>query len=115
MMRLLLNFRAERSDIPTMSMTIQTRDPTARLRAVGLRPTRQRITLAPLLFGSCDRHITAEQLHAEATAADARVSLATVYHTLHQFMDAVPLREVTAPPRRSWLDTNPQPHHPFPN
>src|SRR3546814_20524710 len=80
MMRLLLNFRAERSDIPTMSMTIQTREATARLRAVGLRPTRQRITLAQLLFGSCDRHITAEQLHAEATAADARVSLATVYN-----------------------------------
>src|SRR3546814_15594588 len=93
-----------------MSMTIQTRDATARLRAVGLRPTRQRITLAQLLFGSCDRHITAEQLHAEATAADARVSLATVYNTLHQFVDAGLLREVTAAPGRSWFDTNTDSH-----
>src|SRR3546814_15143400 len=89
-----------------MVMTIQARDATARLRAIGLRPTRQRITLAQLLFGSCDRHITAEQLHAEATAADARVSLATVYNTLHQFVDAGLLREVTAEPGRSWFDTN---------
>ena len=56
-----------------------------RLRAAGLRPTRQRLALAKLLFDAADRHITAEMLHGEALRARVRVSLATVYNTLHQF------------------------------
>ena len=51
----------------------------------GLRPTRQRIELAGLLFRDGDRHVTAESLHAEAVGAGIKVSLATVYNTLHQF------------------------------
>ena len=39
-----------------------------RLRAAGLRPTRQRLALARLLFDGGDRHVTAEQLHGEAQA-----------------------------------------------
>jgi Fur family iron response transcriptional regulator len=49
-----------------------------RLRHVGLRPTRQRVALARLLFEGGDRHVSAEQLHGEAAAAAIRVSLATV-------------------------------------
>ena len=45
-----------------------------RLKAVGLRPTRQRLALAKLLFEGEDRHVTAEQLHSEAHAANIRVS-----------------------------------------
>ena len=37
-----------------------------RLRDVGLRPTRQRLALARLLFDTGDRHVTAEHLHGEA-------------------------------------------------
>ena len=55
-----------------------------RLKDVGLRPTRQRLALARLLFDGGDRHVTAEQLHNEALGADSRVSLATVYNTLNQ-------------------------------
>lgn len=86
---------------------------TARLRSVGLRPTRQRIALAELLFDGRDRHFTAEQLHADAAAADRRVSLATVYNTLHQFVDAGLLREVSVAQGRSWFDTNTGSHHHF--
>ena len=53
-----------------------------RLRAAGLRPTRQRLALARLLFDKGDRHVTAEQLHGEATSEGIRVSLATVYNCL---------------------------------
>ncbi|MDI6836486.1 MAG: transcriptional repressor, partial [Rhizobiaceae bacterium] len=60
----------------------------ARLRRSGLRPTRQRIALASLLFAKGDRHLTVEELHEEALAADVPVSLATVYNTLHQFTEA---------------------------
>src|SRR5919204_76918 len=84
-----------------------------RLRRVGLRPTRQRVALARLLFGGADRHVTAEQLHGEALAAAIRVSLATVYNTLHQFTDAGLLREVVVEPGRSYFDTNTDDHHHF--
>src|SRR5690349_21275012 len=42
---------------------------TAVLRMAGLRPTRQRVALAEILFGGSHRHVSAEQLHAEANAA----------------------------------------------
>ena len=84
-----------------------------RLRAAGLRPTRQRLALAKLLFGGGDRHVTAEQVHAEATQAAIPVSLATVYNTLHQFTGAGLLREVVVEPGRSYFDTNIAEHHHF--
>jgi Fur family iron response transcriptional regulator len=85
----------------------------ARLRSVGLRPTRQRLALARLLLENGDRHITAEQLHGEAMGADIQVSLATVYNTLHQFTEAGLLREVVVEPGRSYFDTNTTDHHHF--
>ena len=83
------------------------------LRLAGLRPTRQRLALARLLFAGEDRHVSAEQLHGEALAAGIRVSLATVYNTLHQFTDANLLREVVVEPGRSYFDTNCSDHHHF--
>lgn len=85
-----------------------------RLRAAGLRPTRQRLVLAALLFGDgCDRHVTAEQLHGEAAAKGARVSLATVYNALNQFTAAGLLREVLVGPGKVYFDTNIGNHHHF--
>ena len=83
------------------------------LRATGLRPTRQRLALARLLFGKGDRHVTAEQLHGEALQASVPVSLATVYNTLHQFIAAGLLREVVINSGRSYFDTNVADHHHF--
>jgi len=94
-------------------MTLPSATALARLRLVGLRPTRQRLALARLLLENGDRHITAEQLHGEAVDADIRVSLATVYNTLHQFTDAGLLREVVVEPGRSYFDTNTTDHHHF--
>src|SRR3954468_1589180 len=88
-------------------------DVAQRLRTAGLRPTRQRLALARLLFEGGDRHVTAEQLHCEALAAAIRVSLATVYNTLHQFTEAGLLREVVVEPGRSYFDTNVSDHHHF--
>lgn len=83
------------------------------LRAAGLRPTRQRLALAKLLFEGGDRHITAEMLHGEALAQSIRVSLATVYNTLHQFTEAGLLREIVVDASRSYFDTNTSFHHHF--
>src|SRR5437867_8873750 len=84
-----------------------------RLRAAGLRPTRQRLALARLLLENGNRHVTAEQLHSEALAAKIPVSLATVYNTLHQFIHCGILREVVVEPGRSYFDTNIDDHHHF--
>jgi len=83
------------------------------LRAARLRPTRQRLALARLLFEKGDRHVGAEELHGEALAAQIPVSLATVYNTLHQFVGAGLLREVVINSGRSYFDTNVSDHHHF--
>ena len=83
------------------------------LKAAGLRPTRQRLALAKLLFDKGNRHVTAEMLHSEASTAKVRVSLATVYNTLHQFTAAGLLREVVVEAGRSYFDTNVDEHHHF--
>ena len=85
----------------------------AKLRHSGLRPTRQRLALAKLLFGRGHRHVTAEDLHAEARTTGCRVSLTTVYNTLHQFTAAGLLRSVTVEGSRSYFDTNTGDHHHF--
>jgi Fur family iron response transcriptional regulator len=84
-----------------------------RLRAVGLRPTRQRVALAGLLFRHGDRHVSAESLHEEAARAGFGVSLATVYNTLHQFTDAGLLQQVVVDAGRSYFDTNIGEHQHF--
>jgi Fur family iron response transcriptional regulator len=83
----------------------------ALIKEAGLRPTRQRLALARLLFEQGDRHVTAEQLRAEAQDARIPVSLATVYNTLHQFTEAGLLREVVVEAGRSCFDTNTTAHH----
>ncbi|MGH7186724.1 MAG: iron response transcriptional regulator IrrA [Pseudomonadota bacterium] len=84
-----------------------------RLAAVKLRPTRQRLALAQLLFGGRTRHLTAEQLHRESRRRGVLVSLATVYNTLNQFTRAGLLREVVIDSGRSYFDTNTAEHHHF--
>ena len=86
---------------------------TGRLRQAGLRPTRQRVELAGLLFQDCDRHVTAEGLHDEVSKSGAKVSLATVYNTLHQFTQAGLLRQVIVDAARSYFDTNTGEHQHF--
>ncbi|HEV2561515.1 MAG TPA: Fur family transcriptional regulator [Rhizomicrobium sp.] len=84
-----------------------------RLKAAALRPTRQRVALAGLLFARGHRHLTAESLHAEAIGAGIAVSLATVYNTLHQFTEAGMLRQVVVDAGRFYFDTNIGDHQHF--
>ncbi|ODR98136.1 Fur family transcriptional regulator [Methyloceanibacter methanicus] len=89
------------------------RDYEEMLRAVNLRPTRQRIALGWLLFSKGGRHITAEMLHDEAVRAKIHVSLATVYNTLNQFTEVGLLRQVGVDGTKSFFDTNPADHDHF--
>ena len=83
------------------------------LRNAGLRPTRQRVELGCVIFARGHRHVSAEELHAEAEAAGVSVSLATVYNALHQFTEAGLLREVAIDATRTYFDTNVSDHHHF--
>lgn len=84
------------------------------LQRHGLRPTRQRQALALSLFGSGEgRHITAEDLHAEARASGHRVSLATIYNTLHNFVSAGLVREIAIGGAKRFFDTNTSNHNHF--
>lgn len=96
-----------------MSFATPGSDLAERLRSAGLRPTRQRVALARVLFEGEHRHVTAESLHAEVKATKIPVSLATVYNALNQFRDAGLLREVVVAPGRSYFDTNIGHHHHF--
>jgi Fur family iron response transcriptional regulator len=90
-------------------------DIAGRLRKAGLRPTRQRLALAGLLFEGPDRHVTAEALHADAARAGVRVSLATIYNALNQFTGAGLLRQIMVDGQSAYFDTNTCDHQHFLN
>ena len=83
------------------------------LREAGLRPTRQRLMLGKLLFANGHRHVTAEALYEEAVANRMQLSLATVYNTLNQFMEAGLLRRIAADGSKSFFDTDTSVHPHF--
>lgn len=84
------------------------------LASGGLRPTRQRLSLASLLVGDgMNRHVTAEGLFASALAAGEKVSLATVYNTLRAFCEAGIMHEITVDAGRSYFDTRMDDHPHF--
>ena len=84
-----------------------------KLRKAGLRPTRQRLVLARLLFLGNNRHVTAEELHSEVMALGAPISLATIYNALNQFTAAGLLREVAIEGAKTYFDTNTSDHYHF--
>ena len=87
---------------------------TAWLAEAGLRPTRQRTTLAALLVGDGQhRHVTAESLYGAVCEQGESVSLATVYNTLRAFCQAGLMQEVTVDGSRSYFDTNTHEHPHF--
>ncbi|MEL6799711.1 MAG: iron response transcriptional regulator IrrA [Pseudomonadota bacterium] len=80
----------------------------------GLRPTRQRVSLAALLVGDGqNRHVTAESLYEASRASDEKVSLATVYNTLRAFCDVGLIREVMVDGSKSYFDTRIDDHPHF--
>lgn len=111
--RLTLSSVARAMDPAAWNDEVETSEVESRVRAAGLRPTRQRVALAGLLFAKGDRHLSAEELHEEALAARVPVSLATVYNCLHQFTEAGLLRILAVESARTYFDTNTSDHHHF--
>ena len=82
-----------------------------RLSNNGIRPTKQRMILAKLLFENGDRHISAEELHEEVKKEDRRISLATIYNTLKQFRNIGLLKELIVDQNKSIYCTNHDSHY----
>lgn len=81
----------------------------------GLRITRPRTTIASILFADGkNRHVTAEWMAEELDRRGEPVALATVYNTLHCFVQAGALRDIRgAEPGLIIFDTNTDTHHHF--
>ena len=83
------------------------------LREKNLRPTRQRVALAEILFNAPHHHVSAEQLRAETQKRGVSMSLATIYNTLNQFTRVGLLHEITLDNNVTYFDTNTHHHHFF--
>ena len=81
------------------------------LKRNDIRPTKQRMILAKLLFEKGRRHITAEELYDEVKKDNRKISLATVYNTLKQFTNINLIREIVVDQNRSLYCTNNESHY----
>ena len=82
-----------------------------RLEAAGVRPTRPRLALARAIFGSGDRHFTAETLYHETRGLYFAPTLGTIYNTLSESRGADSCEKSRFTTRRS--GTTPRPGHIF--
>ncbi|ARJ49104.1 Fur family transcriptional regulator [Candidatus Pelagibacter sp. RS40] len=86
-----------------------------KLRNSGLRPTKQRIKICEVLFNKeTTFHFTINDLvKIIETEANERISLATVYNTIHAFEKKGYLKEIPIDSNQSYFDTNVTDHHHF--
>jgi len=86
-----------------------------RLRSSGLRPTKQRLTICKVLFDSKDTfHFTIDNLKKKIErSTKSKVSLATVYNTVHAFKNSGYLKEISLQGNKTFFDTNSKSHHHF--
>ena len=86
-----------------------------KLRSSGLRPTKQRIKICKLLF---DRkktfHFTINDISKTLKKETSdKISLATIYNTIHSFKKKGYLKEISINREKSYFDTNTSNHHHF--
>ena len=86
-----------------------------KLRSSGLRPTRQRIKICEVLFNSSETfHFTIRELAKMIeNKANTKVSLATIYNTVHAFNEKGHIKEIVINSSESYFDTNISEHHHF--
>ncbi len=80
------------------------------LKKAGLRTTKQRLALIALLLDKGHRHFTAEMIYEEALNAKLDISLATIYNSLHHFVNHGIIRELNLNSQQGWFDTNTHSH-----
>ena len=86
-----------------------------KLRSSGLRPTKQRIVICNFLFNRKNTfHFTINDLNtALNNISQKKISLATIYNTIHAFKKKGYLKEISINSDRTYFDTNVTNHHHF--
>ena len=86
-----------------------------KLRSSGLRPTKQRLKICEVLFNRDKTfHFTIHDLATQISKKlNEKISLATVYNTVHAFKDKGYLKEISINSDKSYFDTNTTNHHHF--
>ena len=86
-----------------------------KLRSSGLRPTKQRLKICEVLFNRDKTfHFTIQDLATQISKQlNEKISLATVYNTVHAFKDKGYLKEISINSDKSYFDTNISNHHHF--
>ena len=86
-----------------------------KLRKSGLRPTKQRIKICEVLFDTDETfHFTISDLvKLIENKANEKISLATVYNTIHAFEKKGYLKEIAINSSQTYFDTNISNHHHF--
>ena len=86
-----------------------------KLREIGLRPTKQRLKICELLFLRDQTfHFTINDLVKKITdEMNEKISLATVYNTVHAFQKKGHLKEIAINSDKTYYDTNTSIHHHF--
>ena len=88
---------------------------TDKLRELGLRPTKQRVKMCEVLFNREKTfHFTINDLvKMISEQMNEKISLATVYNTVHAFEKKGYLKEISIDSQKSYFDTNTSAHHHF--
>ena len=86
-----------------------------KLREAGLRPTKQRIKICEILFNREKTfHFTINDLAKKISEdLNEKISLATIYNTVHAFEKKGYLKEIAINGDKSYFDTNTTTHHHF--
>ena len=86
-----------------------------KLRSSGLRPTKQRLKICEVLFNRKKTfHFTINDLAKNISEQlNEKISLATVYNTIHAFKNKGYLKKISINSDRSYFDTNVTDHHHF--
>ena len=86
-----------------------------RLRESGLRPTKQRLKICEILFDNDKTfHFTVKDLSKTiGQKLGEKISLATVYNTVHAFEKKGYLKEISINSNQTYFDTNTSSHHHF--
>tara|TARA_Y100001970_G_C13499728_1_gene493059 strand:- start:88 stop:504 length:417 start_codon:yes stop_codon:yes gene_type:complete len=88
---------------------------TDRLRASGLRPTQQRLTICEILFDRKETfHFTIDKLKKVIEKKrNKKISVATLYNAVHAFKEKGYLKQISIKGNKNFFDTNTKHHHHF--
>ena len=86
-----------------------------KLRKSGLRPTKQRLQICEVLFDTDTTfHFTINELEQKIKKqTNNKISLATVYNTIHAFEKIGYLKQIPINSSETYFDTNVTDHHHF--